>query len=474
MITNGMQRLIAFAALAGLVLAACGGGSGTNIAGIDRTGTPAIAAYGTISAFGSVVVNGVHYDTSGATITINGDPGTQADLAIGDVVLVKGTLDSGGAKGVAASVSFDPNVEGPITSIDLTANTLVALGQLVRVSADTSFDSSIQPPALSSLALGDVIEVSGLVQADGSISATRIEHRPVGGPYEVLGVVSGHQPAQHTFLIGIQVVNYQSAVVSGVPNGVIANGQRLQVKGSLVNGVLVATRVEYEGNTLGGVSGERREVEGAITRFASATDFDVSGLPVTTNAQTQFEDGTAADLAPNVKVEISGSLNGAGVLVASKVEVRRSAPLRIVAPVDSVDAGGGSLVVLGVTVRIDALTRLEDQSSQEVRPFSLANLAVGDYVEVRGNESPTGSGQVLATLVQRNDPQQSAQVQGFVQSVSPPQNFVVFGVQISTNGSTQFDGVSGVGMLRVGDLVKVSGTKVGDRGIAAREVERED
>src|SRR5512143_1087467 len=101
MITNGMHRLIACAVTATLVLAACGGGSGNNVAGIDRTGSPAIAAYGTVSAFGSVVVNGVHYNTSGTTFTIDGDAGAQSDLAIGDVVLVKGTLDTGGATGVA-------------------------------------------------------------------------------------------------------------------------------------------------------------------------------------------------------------------------------------------------------------------------------------------------------------------------------------------------------------------------------------
>ena len=42
------------------------------------------------------------------------------------------------------------------------------------------------------------------------------------------------------------------------------------------------------------------------------------------------------------------------------------------------------------------------------------------------------------------------------------------------NGGTQFDGVSGVAQLSVGDLVKVSGQKVADRAINARSVERDD
>ena len=473
MITNGMHRLIAFGLTATLVLAACGGGSGSNVAGIDRTGSPIVAA-GTVSAFGSVVVNGVHYDTSHTTFTIDGDAGTQADLSIGDVVLVTGTLDSGGATGVATSVRFDSSVAGPVASVDTAANMFTVLGQIVRVSSDTSFDGSIQPPALATLIVGDVVEVSGLVQADGSVNATRIGRRAANADSQVSGTVSGNQAAQSTFSVNALVVDYHNASLSGLPGGVIANGQRVEVRGSLVNGVLQATRIDYLGNTLGGASGDRREVEGLITRFASTTDFDVSGLTVTTNAQTSYEGGTAADLILNAKVELEGTLNAAGVLVASSIEVRHSAPLHIVAQVDSINATASSLSILGLTVKVDALTRLEDQSSQQVRPFSLANLAAGDYVEVRGTESPAGSGQLLATFVQRDNLQPDTVVQGFVQSVTPPQTFVVFGVSVTTNNGTQFDGLRSVAQLAVGDLVKVTGQKLGDRAMTARQVERDD
>ena len=475
MITNGMHRLIAFVVTATLVLTACGGGSGSSVAGIDRTGSPAIASYGTVTAFGSVVVNGVHYDTSQATFVIDGNAGTQADLAIGDVVLVNGTLDSGGTTGAATTVRFDNNVEGPVTSIDTATNTFVALGQLVRVSADTSFDAGIQPASLLGLAIGDVVEVSGLVQGDDSIDATRIERRPAGSDiYEVTGTVVGAQAGLRTFFVGAVFVNYSVAVVSGVAGGVFANGQRVRVKGTLeANGILVASRVDYLSDTLGGASGERREVEGVITRFASATDFSVAGLSVTTTAQTAYEGGTAADLGLNIKVEAEGTLNGSGQLVATKIEVRRSAPVSLTASVDSVDVAANSFVALGVTVKVDALTRLEDQSSLELRPFSIANLAAGDTVEVRGTESPAGSGQLLAAFVEREGSQQETELQGFVQSVAPPL-FVILGVQISTNGGTEFEGVSGVAQLAVGDLVKVSGQKLGDRALRANEVEVDD
>ncbi len=463
MITNAMHRLIAFVAAATLVLAACGG-AGDNMAGIDRTGSPAIASYGTVSAFGSVAVNGVHYDTSGATFTIDGDAGAQSDLGIGDVVLVKGTLDSGGTTGVATSVRFDNNVEGPIASIDTVANTFVVLSQVIRITADTSFDSAIQPPALSTLAVGDTVEVSGLVRYDDSVNATRIDRRPVSGQVELSGTVALNQAVQRLLVLNAQMVDYQLATLKNFPGNAVADGQRILVKGTLSSGVIHATSVEYLGDEFRGTGGERREVEGSITRFTSTTDFAVSGLPVTITGATSFEGGTAADLALNVKVEVEGRLNDAGVLVATKIEVRRSAPVRIVAPVDSVNAAVNSLVVLGVTVKVDAVTRLEDQSSQHLLPFGLANLNTGDYVEIRGTETPAGSGAVLATLVERTNLQQDTQLQGFVQSVSPPL-FTVLGVQVTTNGGTQFEGISGIAQLAVGDFVKVTGQKLGDRAM---------
>lgn len=476
MIINGMHRLIAFVVAATLVLAACGGGSGGGMAGIDRTGAPVIASYGTVSAFGSVVVNGVRYDTSQTSFVIDGATGSQADLDIGDVVLVNGTLNSGGTTGVAATVHFDHNVEGPVTAIDTAANTFVALGQLVRVSADTSFDEGIQPPALTGLAIGDVVEVSGLVQGDDSINATRIGRRPAGagGEFEVTGVVAGSQVGLHTFFLGAIFVNYSVAVVSGVAGGTVANGQRVRVRGTFGDhGVLVASRVDYLSNALGGASGERREIEGLITQFASAADFSLGLSRVATNAQTSYEGGTAADLGLDVKVEVEGALDSSGRLLATKVEIKRSAPILVAATIDSVNVADNSLVVLGVKVAVNSLTRLEDQSSLQVRPFSLGNLVAGDYVEVRGTESPAASGQLLATFVERENTQQRTELQGFVQSVAPPL-FTVLGVQVSTSAGTQFGGVSGVGGLKIGDLVKVEGQKLGDRAITATEVELED
>ena len=400
-----LPRTIALIATA-LLVSACGGGGSTDnpdppppSGGITRTGS----SFGPISTFGSVVVNGVRYDTTTAVITVDDSPGTQNDLRVGQVVLVRGTFNANLTTGTATAISFDDNVEGPVQSIDLAAGQLVVLGQTVTTGPATSFDDNIQPASLAGLVVGDIVEVSGLTRADGSIDATRIEKKPAGSEFEVHGIVSSLDPVNFRFSLNALVVDYSGAALDDFPGGQIANGQFVEAKGTTLNGAgqLVATRVEFEGPTIAGNANDRLEIEGFITRFSGPQDFDVAGVPVTTNGSTVFEGGTAADLGPGVKVEVEGSLNASGVLVASKVDIRRATAVRATALVDSVDRPNNRLVMLGITVAIDSLTRLEDKTDADVRPLTINDLNAGDYVEVRGDELPAGSGQIRAAILER-------------------------------------------------------------------------
>ncbi|HEX5046073.1 MAG TPA: DUF5666 domain-containing protein [Gammaproteobacteria bacterium] len=467
--------------LAALSLTGCGGGSGGpsgDFAGIDRTGAPTIA-FGPVAGFGSVIVNGVRYDTSKAAFRIDGRVGTQNELEVGDVVTVTGIVAAGGLTGTADTVTFDDNVEGPIAAIDAAAGTLLVLGQTVIVDADTSFDDSIRPASLGGLAVGDVIEVSGLVASDGSIHATRIEERAAGQELEITGVVASHDAAAKRFKINALIVDYSAAMLSNFPSGMVADGQLVEVKGTTVTaGVLAATRVELEAGAVAADAGARAEVEGLITRFVSATDFAVAGVSVTTNAQTAVTGGTAADLGLNVKVEVEGTVGANGVLAAAKVDIRRDAGVRLTAQVDSVNATAGSLVMLGITVHVDALTRIEDKSSIELRPFSLANLSQGDYVEVRGVPTGVGSGEVLALRLERENLDTRVELRGAVQTVADPA-FSVLSVQVATGPGAVFRAAGGASLtatqffaqLATGVVVDVKGVEIASKAIQASEVQ---
>lgn len=478
-----------FACLMLLATAGCGGGGGGGsddqggnnpppAGGIVRTGF----AIGPIANFGSVIVNGVRYSTTGAAITVDDSPGVESDLRVGQVVSISGQLDASLTTGTASQISFDDNVEGPVQSINTVAGTLVVLGQTVRVGADTSFDDNIQPASLAGLIVGDLVEVSGLVMSDGSIDATRIEKKPAGSLFEVHGTISSLDIVNRRFNLSALVVDYSAAQLDDFPGGQLNNGQSVEAKGSAVdaNGVLAATRVEFEGSPVTGAAGDRIEIEGFITRFASAQDFDVSGVPVTTGAATVFEGGAAADLGLNVKVEVEGSLTVGGAISASKVDIRRATAVRVTALVDSVNSAANSLDVLGITVRIDALTRLEDKSAADVDPLTINSINAGDYLEVRGSELPAGSGDILATIVERDDADTETILQGFVTSVANP-SFTILGVTITTNGATQFrdtddsaiSAATFFNRVAAGTLVKAKGLETSTTTMTADEVEFE-
>ena len=472
--------------------AACGGGSDTApvanpplpTGGIGRTGI----SMGPISTFGSVVVNGVRYDTSSAAFTVNGLSGSQDDLSVGQVITVSGTIDDNGVDGNADEVNFDDNVKGPVQDIDLAMSQIVVLGQTVLINPETSFDDSINPASIEGLEIDDIVEVSGLVDSAGRITATRIELKPAGTEFEVLGFVSGHNMANFLFNINDLVVNYSGATLDNFSSGQISDGDFVEAKGMSLNigGELVANRVELKNAIPDVADGVHVEIQGFITRFTSATDFDVTGLPVTTTASTVYEGGVVADLGLNVKVEVEGDVNSSGVLVATKVDIRRAKAVRATAIVDSVNAGANSLVVLGITVSVDALTRLEDKSDADVRPLTLAAINAGDYIEVRGGEFPAGSGDILATILERDDvdlgdPDPTI-LQGFVEAVSDP-SFTILGVTIETGGGTRFFDVNDNEILSTdffdqlaiapNSLVKAKGSEVSDSVISATEVEFE-
>ena len=163
------QRLIAALAMAAIFLAACGGGGSSSapapdpdpnpggpVQGITGTGF----AVGPITGFGSVIVNGVTYDTDSATFTRDGLAATQSDFSVGQFVIVSGTIDDS-TSGTADTVIFDDNVDGPVTSVDDVARSFVILGQTVLVSATTSFDDSC-PDSLAELWLGTPVRAANL------------------------------------------------------------------------------------------------------------------------------------------------------------------------------------------------------------------------------------------------------------------------------------------------------------------------
>lgn len=477
MTKNALGRMVP-AILAALIVFGCGAGGGdgsSELAGIDRGGRT--IAQGSITGFGSIFVNGVEYSTTGASIIIDGLPSTESDLRVGQIVRVEGSVDASGTTGTATMVTYSNEVEGPIQSIDLAAGRMVVVGQVVQTGAGTSFDPDIVPRHLGGLHVGDWVEISGPVTSRGVINATRVELEDTASSVEVKGVVAALDTSVHRFSLGQLVVDYTSAQLSGFPGGQPASGDRVEAVGALNGaGTLLATRVEKQDSGTPGDSEDEADFEGLVTRFASVADFDVAGQRVTTTASTTYEGGSGSDLALDVSVEVEGRFDATGRIVATKVEFRHDGNTEFSALVESINVAGNSLIVLGTTVRTNSLTRFEDDSAAEIRHFGLADIRVGDYVEVRAYDDGSG---LLATVIEREDVQGHTEIVGVAADIAPP-DFVVAGIRVTTDTNTEFRNEDGVTIsaseffaAALGQTVEVRGTLAGNT-LRAEQAELDD
>src|SRR6267378_485584 len=404
-VCNMRRKFTTIVAAAVLLLASCGGP--TQLAGIQGSGSS--VASGPITGFGSIFVNGVEYATSNAQIRIDDQPGAESQLLVGEVVTVTGSVNSDGKTGTAAQVTFSGDVAGPITAVNTTAGTFVVLGQTVRVSGSTLFDANIQPAGIASLQVGNLVEVSGFPNTAGEIVALRIQLEAAGSALEVKGIVQSLDMTAHTFRVNTLTVDY-SAIT---PMGSLANGGTVTVSGSMLNaaGALVATRVDVL-QGFGGAANEQGEIEGLITTFTSNSDFVINGQRVTTDANTQFM-LNGVTLAVDVRVEVEGSFDASGVLVATSVQATPDDASLVRGLVENVNAGSNTLTVLGVTITTSSATEFEDKSNQQMRLFKLRDI-----------------------------PESHSHLQGTASNVVSP-NLTLLGITVATTLATQFSGPDG-------------------------------
>lgn len=428
--------------LISIILSSCGGGSGS-IGGIDGSGAPAVAgtvSTGSISGFGSVIVNGVHFNSDKAAVLINDEMATENDLRTGYQVKITGAINKDGTA-VANTIEFSPNILGAIEAINTTNQQLTVLGHQVQISSETLFDSAINPNSLKGLKIGDIILVSGFANEKEIITATRIE-LSASQTRQIKGNISGINPASFTFKIKDLIVNYSAASLKNV-GGNLANDNQVVVIGSLdAQGVLQAKTIVKINNSLS-KDVKTVEAQGFITRFASAADFDVAGIAWSTDSQTQFEEGNREKLALGVAVNVKGNLTASGVALANKVEFKRSAPNEIEGEVTSItpqsgqDITTGTLQINGINILTNAKTAFEDKGAAKLKRFGFNNINTGDFLKISGYSN---QGNFIATKIERRDikTESSTEIElnGIISNIGS-NNFTLYGRIVFTNSSTR-------------------------------------
>ncbi len=361
-------------ALMAAALIGCGGGVGTG-----GTGT---FTYGPVTGFGSVIVSGVRFDDSQARIEDDEGGGrTRETLKLGTMVAIESSPVTTGATGreaTASVVRVGSVLIGPVTSINLAASTLVAIGQTVRVVPTTVIDDALG--GLAALGVGRVIEVHGFVDAASqSIVATRIEAPSTPSAlYKVRGSVTALDSVGRTLRIGAATFDYANAI--GVP-GDLANGQLITVRVQTMPGAARWVVSSFAGIRLSQPDGVRDEVDirGIVTSLVSSARFVLNDTPVDASS-ARFPDGTAG-LVVGARVKAEGRFEG-GTLMASEVEIDSDDRLNV----EGIDLRGAieSVSPSTSTFRLRGSTVFYGASSVRFDNGTAADLAVGRQVRVRG------------------------------------------------------------------------------------------
>ncbi len=189
------------------VLTGCSGDNGT-VGGINGTGKQITydgIVVGVVDGFGSIIINNKRFDTDTATIFIDGEQASLAAIKTGMKVAAKVSVSDK----MASEIHYQPNVSGPISSIDLEAGVFEIYGQVVRVTGDTVLDelTSVE------LVAGKAVEVSGDRNANSEIVARFIRASVSGDAIHAVGIVELAADGV-SILVGGSEVSYQAAAQS--------------------------------------------------------------------------------------------------------------------------------------------------------------------------------------------------------------------------------------------------------------------
>ena len=354
--------------LTAAAVSGCGGG-GAAVALLPGTGGTGVFALGAIAGFGSVIVSGIKFDDRSASVQMDGVSASASQLRLGMVASVQGERSADPTLGVASSVEVwsiaqglvSQSSSGQFTVAGMTLQTdgatlvsginsvasivpglrvavwglpsgasswlatrvavvedltLVSTGVLAMVASQRSVNGwMLSGSAADGLSAGQLVRVQGTAAGMGNamlISSVKVLDQGSAalpqGEVEIEGVVTNVASAS-AFTLGGLSVETTGAIVSP-PGAQITLGDRVEVHGMWLGGVLKASRVEIENQqTL-----QLAEISGLIEVFNGLGDFVVRGQRC--NAlSASIKNGAAANLKVGVKVKVEGQASGNVLMV---------------------------------------------------------------------------------------------------------------------------------------------------------------
>ena len=410
-------QLLALLVVTTGLLTACGGGGGsdshssddswsTNPAGVTTFNGASAAYQGSISGLGSIIVNGVRFETTDAVVYDSDDFSTHYDnststfsspLALGMTVALFGDVDDAQSLGRAARIRVVGGVRGTMSAIDTTALTLTLPTQTIQLSTTTTYGGTSDGTSTGSaitnltqlavLSNNPLLTVYGLPQIDGSFLATRVvvtnasTHAMDVAVRGTITAISGSNYTVKTDANNSITVNCNSCTIQPTGN-TPAVGDAVRA--------LATDLTQWSSSTL---TASRLQLVNAsyLTSFqgspSTATYAKIKGVAVLDGSRWLVGgvEVSGATLTVGTLYEIKGTWSGS-VLAATRVEVEgqrsftdnsgssRTYSNELYGAVNNLS--GSSFTVQGVNVN----------ASSAYFPYgSVTSLSNGTFVEVKGS-----------------------------------------------------------------------------------------
>jgi Domain of unknown function (DUF5666) len=453
-----------------LLINACGGDGGVGSGG---TGITAGFQSGTVSGFGSVIIEGNKYDDSIAAIEDDSDPSTVKSVPLANVKLGMQVRAIHDGEQRINNLKIVPAIIGIVNAV--IGDTITVTGQTVTIkpaisgnSFPTVFDGFI---GTAGVAVNDKILVFGFADTNGRLTASRIELLDDSiALTRVVGNITSLSSSGSTqrFKIGELSVDSNAATTKLAGANALAEGDRVTVY-SNSDVFLQGTSPSV---TAGTIRKEEREtilsiglpwrLGGPIAQLNTGAKTFKIGENTVSYSSANFGSTSANQLQNGVIVRATG-LAPSGVLNATEIQViTASEPVKITLSGVLTDfTSVNSFKVRGTSVHVTAATVFIHGAA--------LNLTDGVLVDIEGM---VVNGTVQASKVEfkiQQDNRTTAfqgAVSGFVPSTG---TFDINGVASRVTAATiykKFDGSSTVASSFVnGAVVKVTGSFSASQGV---------
>ncbi len=284
-----------------------------------------------------------------------------------------------------------------LKDITFDANSIIEIKGTISGLSGTTFNLGSLKVDASSATLDDLpngledtiyVEVKGTFDTgSNTLIASKVEAENDSvedrDEFELEGIITDYVDDSNFKINGIPV-DASSATLEPLSLD-LADDVQVEAEGSIVNGILVASKIESEDGNL-----KVHAMVTAVPPATAANTFEVSpvssqsSITVTVSTDTQFEDDVDEDKFFNIDdlvantdfVEVEGYDDGNGGITAVEVDVKEVSKVVVQGNASAAtgSSAGGTITIFGITFDFDGTTYFESESDVGLNPTQIDAL----------------------------------------------------------------------------------------------------